>query len=80
MVAYLRSSDGTAVSATLDYLDCLLAYDYCAIDSRGPGGRRSWWRTGAEPVGRGWLPMQTPTAAILDGSDIQTKPANIRGC
>jgi hypothetical protein len=80
VVAYLRSSDGTAVSATLDYLDCLLAYDYCAIDSAGLAAGEKLVAYGAQNLsGGGWLPMQTPTAAILDGSDIQTKPANIRG-
>jgi hypothetical protein len=80
VVAYLRSSDGTAVSATLEYLDVLLAHDYCVIDSAGLAAGEKLVAYGAQNLsGGGWLPMQTPTAAVLDGSDIQTKPAKIRG-
>lgn len=80
LVLYLRSSDGTAVTATLDYLDALLAYSYCRLTSAGLASGETLVAYGAQNLsGGGWLPMQTATAAVLNASNVQTKPANIEG-
>ena len=53
LVGYLRSSDGTAVSATLDYFDALLAYDYCVVESAGLASDESLKCYGAQNLSGG---------------------------
>jgi len=80
LVGYLRSSDGTTVAATLDYFDALLAYDFCVVESAGLASDESLVCYGAQNLSEGrWLPLPCEVATVLDGSNIQTKPARIRG-
>ena len=80
LVARLRSADGTAVSATLDYLDALMVFDYCAIDLAGLNTSERLVAYGAQNLsGGGWLPMARAVAAVFDASDIQIRPATVRG-
>jgi hypothetical protein len=80
VVVRLRSTDGTAVSATLDYVDVLLAYDVCVVVSSGLASGERLLLAGAQNLaGGGWLPMLVEGAIVLDGSDIATKPARIHG-
>lgn len=76
----LRSTDGTAVTATLDYVDALLAYDVCVVESAGLASGEVLAAYGAQNLsGGGWLPLFSEVASVLDGSNVQTKPARIRG-
>ena len=69
-VVHIKSTDGTAVTATLDTLDILLAYTVGAIDGgAGLASGQSYQVHAAQNyAGGGWLPLPAPRAAIVDSS------------
>lgn len=80
VVISIRSTTGASVGATLDYVELLLAYDYCVIESAGLATGESYLLYGAQNLnGGGWLPLVPEAAAVVDGSDVVTKPAKILG-
>lgn len=80
VVVRLRSTDGTAVSATLDAIDLLLAHDVCAVSCSGLGSGEVLRLYGAQNLsGGGWLPLASEAGGVFDASDVQIGPARIRG-
>ena len=80
--AELRSTDGTAVTATLATLDAIWAYDWCVITlSSAMGASQRLYCVGADaaPNGGPYLPLDTPEAQLLDGSDILLQVARLAG-
>lgn len=77
----LRSSDGTSVTATLDYLEALLAYDFCTVDCAGGlAASQHYTFFGAQNLnGGGYQPMVPEGALALDSSEVAVKAARIRG-
>jgi hypothetical protein len=78
-----RSSDGTSCSATIDYLETLLYYDFCRLEVL-PGltaGSNQTLRlvTAQNLNGTAWLPQYPPRAYVANSSDIPITPVNIRG-
>lgn len=77
----IRSLSGS-VTATLDYVEALLAYDVCLVDSGGAGlgsGQR-YELAGAQNLAGGpWLPLIPESALICDGSGNPLKTARILG-
>lgn len=71
---------GASVTATLDYVESLLAYDVCIIESAGLASGQHHECFGAQNVsGGGWLPQIPEVAGCFDGSSVQTNFARIRG-
>lgn len=77
-VVNIKSTDGTAVTATLDTLDILLAYTVGSIDGgAGLSAGQSYQIYSAQNfAGGGWLPLPAPIASVVDSST----GANIRRC
>lgn len=77
-----RSSDGTSCSATVDYLESLLYYDFCQVaatqlDVFSPAKLRL---TQAQNLnGTAWLPSAAAQAYQATSADIPSYPATIRG-
>lgn len=73
---------GGSVTATLDYVEALLSYDCCLIDSSGAGlasGQR-YELSGAQNLAGGpWLPLVPESALICDSSGNPLKTARIFG-
>jgi hypothetical protein len=78
----IRSSDGTSVTATLDYVEAILYYDWCVVDA-GTGmasGQRLHLFGAQNAAGGGWLPNLNPNnATVTDSSDVQVKSAVAKG-
>lgn len=78
----IRSVDGASVTATLDYIDVLLAYDELAIieASGGIGSGQSYWCFGAQNLSDGgWLPVTSVDAVVVDANGLVVKPAGVSG-
>lgn len=77
----LRSIDGTAITATLDYVEAILYYDWCVVEAAsGLGSSQRYQLLGAQNLsGGGWLPLTPPAALVTDGSDTPVKAAVIKG-
>jgi hypothetical protein len=81
LVVALRSSDGTAVTATLSYLEALLVYDFAIVEAAsGLGSSQSYQCLAAQNMsGGGWLPLIPAQASVRDSSDVLIKTAVIYG-
>ena len=79
--AALRSTDGTSVTATLDYLEALLVYDFAMVEAASglASGQRYQCLSAQNLSGGGWLPLVPAQAAVCDSSDVIVKPAVIKG-
>jgi hypothetical protein len=79
--AALRSTDGTSVTATLDYLEALLVYDFAMVEASGglSTSQRYQCLAAQNLSGGGWLPHVPAEASVRDGSDVLIKPAAIYG-
>lgn len=77
-VVNIKSTDGTAVTATLDTLDILLAYTLGSIDGgAGLSAGQSYQLYSAQNnEGGGWLPLPAPIASVVDSAT----GAHIRRC
>lgn len=77
----LRSIDGTAITATLDYLEAILYYDWCVVEAAsGLGASQRYQLLSAQNLsGGGWLPLSPPAALVTDGSDTPVKAAVVKG-
>jgi hypothetical protein len=77
----IRSTDGTSVTATLDYVEALLCYDACLITSSGGLSTGQHYELlGAQNLsGGGYLPLIPEIALITDSSLTPVKTAIIRG-
>lgn len=77
----IRSTDGTSVTATLDYIDAVLYYDWCVVEATsGLGVGQRYQLLGAQNLsGAGWLPLVPAAALVTDGSDVPVKAAVIKG-
>ena len=77
----IRSTDGTAVTATLDYVEALLCYDFATVEaSAGLGAAQRYQCLAAQNMsGGGWLPLIPAAAGVYDGSDVLIKTAVIKG-
>ena len=77
----IRSTSGATVGATLDYIEALLALDFCRVEASGglASGQR-YDLFGAQNLsGGGWLPMAEDDGAAFDGSDVPTNTLRIKG-
>lgn len=77
----IRSTTGATVGATLDYIEALLALDFCRVEATGglASGQR-YDLFGAQNLsGGGWLPMAEDDGAAFDGSDVPTNTLRIKG-
>lgn len=77
----IRSISGS-VTVTLDYVEALLAYDVCLVDSGGAGlgASQRYELAGAQNLAGGpWLPLVPESALICDGSGNPLKTARILG-
>jgi hypothetical protein len=65
--ATLRSTDGTSVTATLGYVEALLYYDFCKVESgTALGASQRFQLLGAQNLsGNGWHPQIPETALIV---------------
>lgn len=79
--AALRSTDGTSVTATLDYVEALVAYDVAIVEASGglSTSQRYQCLAAQNLSGGGWLPLVPAQAAVCDSSDVIVKPAVIKG-
>lgn len=77
----LRSTDGTSVTATLDYIEALICYDFCVVEcSGGLSASQRYELFSAQNLGGGgWHPMGVESGAAYNASDEQLKPARIIG-
>jgi len=76
----IRSTDGTSVTATLGYVEALLAYDFCILEaSGGLAASQRYQLMGAQNFAGGWLPSVPPLAVVTDTSDVLVKPAVVKG-
>jgi len=77
----LRSTDGTSVTATLDYVEALLAYDVAIVGASGglSTSQRYQCLAAQNLSGGGWLPHVPAEASVRDGSDVLIKSAAIYG-
>lgn len=75
----LRSSDGSSVTATLDYLEALLYYDFCVVDNGGLASGQQYRLLGAQNLsGGGWLPLASDQAKVVTTADASIKDAIFR--
>lgn len=76
----LRSTDGTSVTATLGYVEALLYYDFCKVESgTALGASQRFQLLGAQNLsGGGWLPQVPETAMIVSTSDAPIRPVTLR--
>ena len=78
--AALRSTDGTSVTATLDYVEALLAYAWRWWRRRAARTSQRYQCLAAQNLsGGGWLPHVPAEASVRDGSDVLIKSAAIYG-
>lgn len=77
----LRTIDGSSVTATLEYIETLLAYnDVAIIESNGLGASQHYWLFGAQNLsGGGWLPISPARGGVFDSSDLLTQPISVKG-
>ena len=77
----IRSSDGTSVTATLDYVEALLCYDFCVVEcSGGLSAGQSYRLLAAQNLsGGGWLPALVEQAIAVDATPTIVKTARVRG-
>lgn len=76
----LRSTDGASVTATLGYVECLLYYDFCKVESSvALGASQRYQLLGAQNLSSGgWLPQVPETAMIVTTSDAPIRPVTLR--
>lgn len=76
----LRSVTGTAVTATLGYVEALLYYDFCKVESgTALAASQRFQLLGAQNLsGGGWLPQVPETAMIVSTSDAPIRPVTLR--
>lgn len=81
LLAELRSTDGSSVSATLDYLEGLLAYTWCVVEPAAAlAASQRLYLIGARAASGGpYLPLVPAQAQVTDTSDIAVRPAQRRG-
>lgn len=80
--AELRSTDGTAVTATLATLDAIWAYDWAVATlttALASGQRLYCVAADAAPNGGPYLPLDTPQAFVADTSAIPLQIARLAG-
>ena len=81
VVVELASIDGTSVTATLDAVEAILAYDWCVVSlaaALATGQKLQLF--GAQCVANGpWLPQSPPIAVPTDGSDVRVGTAWVAG-
>jgi hypothetical protein len=77
----LRSTDGTSVTATLDYVEALVAYDVAIVEASGglSTSQRYQCLAAQNLSGGGWLPHVPAEASVRDASDVLIKSAAIYG-
>jgi hypothetical protein len=77
----LRSTSGASVTATLDYVEALICYDYCVVECSGglAAAQRFELFAAQNLSGGGWLPMMVEAGGAFNASDEQLKPARILG-
>jgi hypothetical protein len=78
--ATLRSTDGTSVTATLGYVEALLYYDFCKVESgTALGASQRFQLLGAQNLsGAGWHPQVPETAMIVSTADAPIRPVVLR--
>lgn len=78
--ATLRSSDGTSVTATLGYVEALLYYDFCKVESgTALAAAQRFQLLGAQNLsGNGWHPQTPETSMIVTTSDAPIRPVTLR--
>lgn len=76
----LRSTDGTSVTATLGYVEALLYYDFCKVESgTALAASQRFQLLGAQNLsGGGWLPQVPETAMIVTTADAPIRPVTLR--
>lgn len=76
----LRSTDGTSVTVTLDYIECLFYYDFCRVESTaGLAAGQRYQLLGAQNLSGGaWLPMVPEGAKIVTTADAFIGEATIK--
>lgn len=76
----LRSISGTAVTATLDYIECLFYYDFCRVESSaGLASGQRYQLLGAQNLSGGpWLPVVPEQAKIVTTADALIGEATIK--
>lgn len=76
----LRSTDGTSVTATLGYVEALLYYDFCKVESgTALAASQRFQLLGAQNLSAGgWLPQEQATAMIVSTSDAPIRPVVLR--
>jgi len=77
----LLSSDGTSVTATLDYVELLLMYDLCVVELTGglAAGQHYELLGASNRGGGGYQPMIPEGSLSVDASLNPIAPARIRG-
>lgn len=82
LLAEIQSTDGTSVTATLSYLEALLCYDWCVVEtSAALAASQRLYLIGAHnraSVGP-YLPLSPAQAQITDTSNSAVRPAARRG-
>jgi hypothetical protein len=78
--ATLRSTDGTSVTATLSYVEALLYYDFCKVESgTALGASQRFQLLGVQNFsGTGWHPQLPETAMIVTTADAPIRPVVLR--
>lgn len=78
--ATIRSTDGTAVTATLGYVEALLYYDFCKVESgTALGASQRFQLLGAENMsGNGYHPLHEEKAQIVTTADAFIRPVTLR--
>lgn len=80
VVLYLSSTDGTSVTATLDYVETLLYYDFASATGARSTSTDRIYMLGAQNLnGAAYLPTQTPQSFVTSSADVWRKMALIRG-
>jgi hypothetical protein len=76
----LRSTDGTSVTATLGYVEALLYYDFCKVETgTALAASQRFQLLGAQNLaGGGWHPQIPETAMIVSTSDAPIRPVVLR--
>jgi hypothetical protein len=75
----IRSTDGTSVTATLDYLEALLYYDFCTIEQGGLASGQRYQLLGAQNLsGGGWQPLIPEQAKVVTAADAEITEAVLR--
>lgn len=76
----LRSATGTAVTATLGYVEALLYYDFAKVESgTALAASQRFQLLGAQNLSAGgWLPQRQETAMIVSTADAPIRPVVLR--